>query len=97
MLEGNTFSFYIAVNYLSEIHPIILEQLIYLSENPDKYSIHIKAKAELLNLARIQQVNAHFEAIVEDHIRNGEIAKIVVCGPSKMNGSMTKLFKQNSF
>ena len=31
LLEKNTLVFYIAVNYLSEIHPITLNQLIYLS------------------------------------------------------------------
>lgn len=58
------------MNYLSEIHPIILEQLIYLSQNPDKYTIHIKVKTELLNLGRIQQISFPFETIVEDQIRN---------------------------
>lgn len=54
-LERNIFLFYIAVNYLSEIHPIILNQLNYLSENTDKFSIRLKVKDELLNIPRIKQ------------------------------------------
>lgn len=43
------------MNYLSEIHPIILNQLNYLSENIDKFSIRLKVKDELLGLPKIKQ------------------------------------------
>jgi hypothetical protein len=41
--------------------------------------------------------NESFDVILEEWIRNESIAKIIVCGPTKLNQSMTHLFNKTKY
>ncbi len=94
---------YLSVNSLEDIHPIILSQLAFIITSSDNFILNLRVKVSNSPLiSKLQASNnfklthMRFEEILEHNLNVAETSRIYICGPPKMNESLSKYFKERS-
>jgi NAD(P)H-flavin reductase len=83
------FELILSFHNISDIHPITLEQLIFLSNNHPKFNLTMKIDEEgrkRLSSTKILFRSGAFDNLISKELENiKNISKIYVCGPPRMN------------
>lgn len=82
------FSFHLmgAFRHPTDLHPITIEQLRYLTAHHPRFSLTLKMKeAETAFPANVKMHTGSFGSLLSKELKEKGISKIYVCGPPKMN------------
>lgn len=89
-----------AFNQISDIHPITLKQIAFLSEFHPNFTLTLKTKSRNNDLLGSKKINFHnggFDTLLEKELAEiNKISKIYICGPPRMNEQISLFLRQSA-